>query len=276
MQISQSETAETGGPEKTGVRVGDRVRVRHQRWVVTGIRANEDCSTLTLSGTGTGQPWLRTADPDTFRPGRAADRPPKFSNRSRDQLAASLPAANRGRRTGGHSSHRSHRAHGPDASSARTGPGGRPWTRHADPPRRRRRIGEDRSGRTNRRGVEIARGRITSARADPCWPQRAMDRRVRQSLRPSPDALRHGDYCAPPSIAASRSESMVRRTAHRHVGRLHQTARSLLCRSRLSVGRGGRGRGASRGHRNGPSRSSPRAVQQCALRCAPHGDATQR
>jgi superfamily II DNA or RNA helicase len=34
------------------VRVGDRVRVRHQRWVITERRAFEDCEALTLSGLG--------------------------------------------------------------------------------------------------------------------------------------------------------------------------------------------------------------------------------
>jgi superfamily II DNA or RNA helicase len=34
------------------VRVGDQVRVRRQRWVITEIHAHEDCSTLSLSGLG--------------------------------------------------------------------------------------------------------------------------------------------------------------------------------------------------------------------------------
>src|SRR5262245_60999085 len=34
------------------VRVGDRVRVRRQRWVITEIRPQEDCTALTLSGLG--------------------------------------------------------------------------------------------------------------------------------------------------------------------------------------------------------------------------------
>jgi superfamily II DNA or RNA helicase len=52
VQISQSDRAEPGRPRTDSVRVGDRVRVRHQRWVVTEIRAYEDCSALTLAGLG--------------------------------------------------------------------------------------------------------------------------------------------------------------------------------------------------------------------------------
>jgi superfamily II DNA or RNA helicase len=52
MQILQTDAATTDHPESTAVRVGDRVRVRHQRWVVTEIRAHENCSALTLSGIG--------------------------------------------------------------------------------------------------------------------------------------------------------------------------------------------------------------------------------
>lgn len=52
MQISRTDTTQTGRAGSHTVRVGDRVRVRRQRWVVTEIRAHTDCSALTLSGLG--------------------------------------------------------------------------------------------------------------------------------------------------------------------------------------------------------------------------------
>jgi superfamily II DNA or RNA helicase len=52
MQISQSDTALPSNSQSDRIRVGDRVRVRHQRWIVTEIRAHEHCSALTLSGLG--------------------------------------------------------------------------------------------------------------------------------------------------------------------------------------------------------------------------------
>src|SRR5262245_11209965 len=50
MQISQSEAHEQPHRTSGSIRVGDRVRVRRHRWVITEIRAHEDCSALTLSG----------------------------------------------------------------------------------------------------------------------------------------------------------------------------------------------------------------------------------
>ena len=43
----------TPGPDTVGVRVGDRVRIRRQRWRIADVRAFEACRLLTLRGTGT-------------------------------------------------------------------------------------------------------------------------------------------------------------------------------------------------------------------------------
>lgn len=52
MQISQSDTSAPTNTRPGHVRVGDRVRVRHQRWVITERRSFDDCEALTLSGIG--------------------------------------------------------------------------------------------------------------------------------------------------------------------------------------------------------------------------------
>ena len=52
MQISHTDADAPARSRGDGVRVGDHVRVRHERWVITDIREHEDCSALTLSGLG--------------------------------------------------------------------------------------------------------------------------------------------------------------------------------------------------------------------------------
>src|SRR5262245_34124743 len=52
MQISNPDRGESDRPCGRAVRVGDRVRVRRQRWTVTEIQKYEDCSALTLTGLG--------------------------------------------------------------------------------------------------------------------------------------------------------------------------------------------------------------------------------
>jgi superfamily II DNA or RNA helicase len=54
MQISHTEAAEPPRSRRDSVRVGDHVRVRRERWVITEIAAHEDCSALTLCGLGPG------------------------------------------------------------------------------------------------------------------------------------------------------------------------------------------------------------------------------
>lgn len=52
MQISHTEAAGPARSRRDSVRVGDHVRVRHERWVIIEIRTHEDCAALTLSGLG--------------------------------------------------------------------------------------------------------------------------------------------------------------------------------------------------------------------------------
>jgi superfamily II DNA or RNA helicase len=52
MQISLPDDSAPTNTRRGRVRVGDRVRVRHQRWVITERRAFDDCEALTLSGIG--------------------------------------------------------------------------------------------------------------------------------------------------------------------------------------------------------------------------------
>jgi superfamily II DNA or RNA helicase len=53
MQILQSRTTEfAGSGNDRQVRVGDRVRVRRQRWIVTDVRPHSACAFVTLSGLG--------------------------------------------------------------------------------------------------------------------------------------------------------------------------------------------------------------------------------
>lgn len=54
MQISQPESSEPTNPRSRNLRVGERVRVRRQRWVITERKPFEDCEALTLSGVGPG------------------------------------------------------------------------------------------------------------------------------------------------------------------------------------------------------------------------------
>ena len=58
MQISQTAARSSGGERSQDVRVGDRVRVRRQRWVVTAVRPHDQCSVITLSGLGPGNAGL--------------------------------------------------------------------------------------------------------------------------------------------------------------------------------------------------------------------------
>jgi len=52
MQIPQPDASGPTNSRSGHVRVGDRVRVRQQRWVITERRAFDDCEALTLSGIG--------------------------------------------------------------------------------------------------------------------------------------------------------------------------------------------------------------------------------
>jgi len=51
-QISHAGSADAATDEEGRVHVGDRVRVRGQRWVITDVRPHDACSLLTLSGVG--------------------------------------------------------------------------------------------------------------------------------------------------------------------------------------------------------------------------------
>jgi superfamily II DNA or RNA helicase len=52
MQNSPTAISETANSGSGRIRVGDRVRVRHQRWVITERRPFDDCAALTLTGIG--------------------------------------------------------------------------------------------------------------------------------------------------------------------------------------------------------------------------------
>src|SRR5215813_2449717 len=68
MQISQPDASAPTNTRTGRVRVGDRVRVRHQRWVVTERRSFDDCEALSLTGIGP----ANAGSAGTLRTGRSA------------------------------------------------------------------------------------------------------------------------------------------------------------------------------------------------------------
>ena len=90
MQISHTEAAESARPRRDSVRVGDHVRVRHERWVVTEIRPHEDCSALTLSGLGPATSAIEQQILTPFDLRGTADIASKLPDRLCDPLAPRL------------------------------------------------------------------------------------------------------------------------------------------------------------------------------------------
>src|SRR5207249_4182886 len=100
MQISQPDSVDGTGPHNVSLRVGDRVRVRQQRWLIADVHSHDDCSIVTLAGIGSGNLGLQQqvltpfdlVDPITSQRGFRVVRPTRWRHACRQLIADDGPA----------------------------------------------------------------------------------------------------------------------------------------------------------------------------------------